>query len=189
VVVLAGPNGAGKTTVAPVLLNELLGVTEFVNADTLAGGLSGFAPERAALAAGRVMLARLHELARQRRSFAFETTLASRSFAPWLARLKQGGYAVHVVFLWLPAPEIALERVAARVRLGGHSIPDETVKRRFHSGLRNFFRLYQALANTWWMYDNSGGGRPTLVARGSGRRATEIADARRWRTVTRMAYD
>ena len=88
VVVLAGPNGAGKTTIAPSLLRDSLGVEEFVNADTLAQGLSGFAPDRAAFAAGRIMLARLHELAEQGATFAFETTLASRSFAPWLTRLK-----------------------------------------------------------------------------------------------------
>lgn len=189
VVVLAGPNGAGKTTIAPVLLKDVLGVVEFVNADALAGGLSGFAPERAALAAGRVMLARLHELARQRRSFGFETTMASRSFAPWLARLKRGGFAVHIVFLWLPSPEIALQRVAERVRLGGHFIPEDIVRRRFQSGLRNFFRLYRALATTWRMYDNSQVGRPRLIARGQGERTLAVADRTVWSLIESTAAD
>ena len=99
VVVLAGPNGAGKSTAAPALLQGALGVTEFVNADAIARGLSAFDAERAALPAGRVMLRRLRDLARQRVSFAFETTLASRSFAPWLAELKRDGYSIHIVFL------------------------------------------------------------------------------------------
>src|SRR5947209_11952925 len=101
IVVVAGPNGAGKTTAAPFLLRDALGVREYVNADPIAAGLSAFAPESVAIAAGRVMLARIDELARQRISFGFETTLASRSFAPWLRLRLADGYAVHLVFLWL----------------------------------------------------------------------------------------
>ena len=101
IVILAGPNGAGKSTVAPALLHGALAVDEFVNADVIARGLSAFDPESVALTAGRVMLARLHELAEQRVSFAFETTLASRTFAPWLRDLKASGYAVHLFFLFL----------------------------------------------------------------------------------------
>ena len=141
VVVLAGPNGAGKSTAAPALLQGTLGVTEFVNADDIARGLSAFNAERAALPAGRVMLARLHELARRRMSFAFETTLASRSFAPWLTGLKRDGYSIHMLFLWLPSADFALDRVADRVRMGGHSVPAETVRRRYRAGIRNFFNL------------------------------------------------
>jgi predicted ABC-type ATPase len=127
VVVLAGPNGAGKSTSAPSILRDALGVDEFVNADDIARGLSDFEPERAAMAAGRIMLARLRELAQQRRSLAFETTLASRSFAPWLAELVRTGYQFHLVFLWLPSPDMAVARGAARVREGGHDVPEETI--------------------------------------------------------------
>lgn len=116
-VVLAGPNGAGKSTAAPMLLRGTLGVTEFVNADVIAQGLSAFAPDRVALSAGRIMLRRLQELARQGVSFAFETTLASRSFAPWIRELAQTGYQFHLVFLWLPSADFAVQRVADRVRL------------------------------------------------------------------------
>ena len=187
VVVLAGPNGAGKTTLAPFLLKDLLGVLEFVNADVLAGGLSAFTPDRAAFAAGRIMLARLRELARQRASFAFETTLASRSFAPFLTQLRQKDYHVHIVFLWLPTAERALARVAERVQMGGHDVPEDTVRRRFGAGLRNLFALYQPLATTWRMYDNSRAGRPRLVARGAGRRATRIYDPGLWRLIVKSA--
>lgn len=121
VVVIAGPNGAGKSTVAPLLLPATLGVQEFVNADVIARGLSAFNVEGAALAAGRVMVTRLRDLARQGTSFGFETTLASRTFAPWLAGLKAERYAFHLVFLWLPSVDMALARVADRVSGGGRS--------------------------------------------------------------------
>ena len=155
VVVLAGPNGAGKSTAAPALLHGALQVDEFVNADTIARGLSAFNPESAAIAAGRVMLARLDALAAGRATFAFETTLASRSFAPWLKKLAESGYAVHLLFLWLSSPELAIERVADRVASGGHDIPAEVVRRRYRAGLRNFFTLYRSLA-MWRFYDLSG---------------------------------
>lgn len=130
IVILAGPNGAGKSTAAPELLQEELAVSEFVNADVIARGLSAFDPDRAAMAAGRVMLARLNELARQRESFAFETTLASRSFAPQLADLRASGYAVHLFLLWLSSADLAVQRVAHRVRSGGHDVPADTIRRR-----------------------------------------------------------
>src|SRR5207245_5581410 len=119
IVILAGPNGAGKSTVAPALLRGALAVNEFVNADVIASGLSAFDPDSAAIAAGRVMLARIRELASQRVNFAFETTLASRSFAPWLRQLVTSGYSAHLVFLWLPSADFAVDRVAERVRTGG----------------------------------------------------------------------
>ncbi|MCC6409985.1 MAG: AAA family ATPase [Planctomycetes bacterium] len=138
---IAGPNGAGKSTTAPALLRDLLGIREFVNADAIAQGMSGFDPDSAAIAAGRAMLRRLTELSRARRDFAFETTLASRSFAPWIERLRRDGYAFTLVFLWLPSPEIAIARVAQRVAAGGHDVPAGTIRRRFDRGLANFFRL------------------------------------------------
>src|SRR5579859_2239891 len=168
IVVLAGPNGAGKTTAAPFLLRDALGVREYVNADPIAVGLSAFAPESVAIAAARVMLARVEELARQRISFGFETTLASRSFAPWLRLRLADGYAVHLVFLWLASPELALARVARRVELGGHSVPDEVVRRRYSAGLRNLFELYQPIMSTWRVYDNSDLPGPQLTAMGVG---------------------
>ena len=108
-------------------------------------GLSAFQPESAAIHAGRVMLERLHYLAKERVDFAFETTLASRSFAHWIAKLKQNGYTFHLVFLWLPSADFAVARVA-----------EETIRRRYNKGIENFFRLYRPLTDTWRMYDNSG---------------------------------
>ena len=128
VIVIAGPNGAGKSTTAAAILKGTLGVTEFVNADTIAAGLSAFNPEKAAFQAGRVMIERLQQLAAGREDFAFETTLASKTFAHWIQNLKLSGYTFHLFYLWLPSPDFAIARVAERVRMGGHYVPEETIR-------------------------------------------------------------
>jgi len=184
IVVLAGPNGAGKTTAAPFVLRDRLSVREYVNADPIAQGLSGFDPESVALAAGRLMLERINELAHQRVSFGFETTLASRSFAPWLRARLEDGYSVHLVFLWLASPELALARVARRVEPGGHNVAEEVVPRRYAAGLRNFFGLYRSVASSWRMYD-IGGRLPRLIATGSHERTIEI-DSGLWGRMVRQ---
>ena len=183
VIVLAGPNGAGKSTTAPSLLKGTLAVREFVNPDPIAQGLSGFRPNHVALAAGRIMLDRLHELARLRADFAFETTLASRSYAPWLRELRKAGYRVHLIFLWLPSADVAVARVRERVRMGGHAVPEATIRRRYAAGLRNFFALYRPLADTWQVYDNSGSSTPRPIARGRLGRITTVADQAVWNRI------
>jgi predicted ABC-type ATPase len=179
VVILGGPNGAGKTTCAAALLPVELQIRQFVNADTIAAGLSAFAPETAAVAAGRVMLRRLAELARERESFAFETTLASRSFVPFLRRLSEDGYRLSLIYVWLRTPELAVQRVAARVSQGGHAVPDETIRRRYRRGLINFLQRYQPLADDWVLCDNSGNG-PIVVARGSGVQVEQLYNQELW---------
>lgn len=178
IIALAGPNGAGKSTSGPALLNETLGVRQVVNADVIAQGLSGFAPESVAVTAGRIMLERLRHLAAAEETFAFETTLAGRAYAPWIRGLVRRGYRFHLVFLWLPTPELAIERVADRVRRGGHSIPEATIRRRHEAGLANFFHLYRPLG--WWhLYDGSGP-RPRLIAAGRGLATTRVDDEGAW---------
>ena len=176
VFVIGGPNGAGKTTCVGVLLPKSLDIRQFVNADAIAVGLAAFAPETVALQAGRLMLERLSALAEQRADFAFETTLASRSFAPFLRRLQTEGCDVHVYYVTLRGPELALQRVAERVRRGGHHVPDEVVTRRFARGRHNFFELYQPIADTWVLCDNSGGYLVT-VARGRRGAPAEVLEA------------
>ena len=194
VIVLAGPNGAGKSTVAPFLLRGFLDVRDFVNADVIAAEQSPSDPASVAVAAGREMLSRLHDLARQRRSFAFESTLASRSLAGWLADLIQTGYSLHILFLWLPTPEAALERVARRVRAGGHGVPEAVVRRRYARGLHNFFRLYQPLTTTWILFDSSDAsdapGRQARapIAAGNGRTISLIRDQMTWSRIQRDVY-
>jgi predicted ABC-type ATPase len=164
VIVLAGPNGAGKTTAARILLAVTLNVRTFVNADVIAQGLAGFDPESAAIAASRIMLERLHRLAEQRADFAFETTLAGRTLAEWLKDLRQTGYLIHLVYFWLESADLAVARVASRVRLGGHDIPETTTRRRYDRSIQNFFRLYRSIVNFWQLYDNSVSGIPRIVA-------------------------
>ncbi|MCA1588892.1 MAG: zeta toxin family protein [Acidobacteria bacterium] len=156
VIVIAGPNGAGKSTLAPALLRDTLYILEYVNADTIAEGLSAFAPEDASFDAGRVMLGRLHELAEEQKDFAFETTLASRFYAAWLRELKGKGYRTSLIFLWLDSVELAIERVQTRVRSGGHSIPEDTIRRRYDRGRKNLFDLYLTVLDSWRIFDATG---------------------------------
>jgi len=184
VIVLAGPNGSGKTTSAPKLLRDVLGVVEFVNADTIAQGLAAFSPELVALEAGAIMHARLHRLAEQRQTFAFETTLAGRSLAAWLAELVASGYEFHLVYLWLPSPDLAVARVADRVHNGGHDVPEETIRRRYRAGLKNLFRLYMPLATKWRFYDNSRD-EPRLIAEGARHASHRTVDPDLWTGLTK----
>lgn len=188
IIVIAGPNGSGKSTTAPSLLKGTLGVTEFVNADVIAEGLSAFQPEGAAFHAGRVMLERIHYLAKERMDFAFETTLASRTYAPWIKELKQEGYIFHLVFLWLPSEEFAIARVAERVRLGGHNVPEETIRRRYNKGISNFFQLYIPLSDTWRLYNNSDPSGPVLVASGREKMEENISKPDLW-NIIREGYN
>ncbi|MGB9182190.1 MAG: zeta toxin family protein [Pyrinomonadaceae bacterium] len=166
VIIIGGPNGAGKSTLAPFLLRDTFGLLEYVNADTIALGLSAFNSESVAFESGRVMLKRLHDLAGQRRNFAFESPLASRSYARWIVELRQQDYNFHLLFLWLRNAELACQRVRERVQIGGHDVPEEIIRRRYQKGMRNFFELYQPLADTWVVYDNSSSSNPMLVAAG-----------------------
>lgn len=164
VIAIAGPNGAGKTTLAPFLIRDEYGLMEYVNADSIAHGLAAFSPESVAFEAGRIMLRRVHALAEQKLSFAFETTLASRSYARLIKGLKTEGYAFHLIYVWLSSADLAVQRVRERVRRGGHDVPEEVIRRRYVKGARNFFTLYSGLADTWGIYDNSSQGDPVEIA-------------------------
>ncbi len=184
IVILAGPNGAGKSTSAKHILRGALKVDEFVNADVIARGLSEFDPGSVSLAAGRVMLSRLKELASARATFAFETTLASKTFAPWIVELKRTGYEFHLVFLWLPRADMAVARVKDRVHRGGHDVPESTIRRRYTAGLRNFFEIYHPLADNWKMTDNRWN-RPRVIAAGNREFTDEVCDSVIWNEITR----
>jgi predicted ABC-type ATPase len=166
-IIIAGPNGAGKTTSAPALLQDALQVDDFINADVIAQGLCGFQPEKEAIRAGRIMLNRIDSLAKEGINFAFETTLASRTFANWMPILKKQGYQLFLVFLWLENVELAVSRVKERIKMGGHSVPEETIRRRYNSGIKNFFNLYQPLLDGWKFYDNSNMNNVSLIASGN----------------------
>lgn len=179
-VVIAGPNGAGKTTLAPFLLRDTLGLLEYVNADPIALGFSAFDPASVSFEAGRAMLARLDSLEKQRRSFAFESTLAARSYFPWISELRGEGYLFQLMFLWLRSPELAIQRVRERVSAGGHDVAEDVIRRRYEAGLKNFWNLYQPLADTWSVYDNSISPGPLIVATGGQDEALSVLRPDLW---------
>ncbi|MBP9727067.1 MAG: zeta toxin family protein [Gammaproteobacteria bacterium] len=188
-IIIAGSNGSGKTTAAPALLQDSLQVDDFVNADVIAQGLCAFQPEKAAIQAGRIMLRRIHLLAQTQADFAFETTLASRTFATWIPQLKQQGYQFHLIFLWLRDVELAILRVKERVKTGGHAVPEETIRRRYVSGLKNFFRLYRPLANSWQFYDNANADRLSLIAFENNNNGLTVQNKRDWEQLLETYSD
>ncbi|MCX5704910.1 MAG: zeta toxin family protein [Candidatus Omnitrophica bacterium] len=164
VYIIAGPNGSGKTTFAKLFLPDYVNCPNFVNADLIAQGLAPFGPRAAAIKAGKLVLQEIHEYARRGVDFAFETTLSGKSYARLLTDLKSKDYALHLFFLWIPSPELAIARIKDRVIEGGHHVPAEDVRRRFTRGINNFFNLYEPLLDSWMLFDNSKA-KPVLIAK------------------------
>ena len=162
--IVAGPNGSGKTTFARKFLPDYARCKQFVNADLIAGGLSPFSPEAEAMRAGRLLLEQIRRLASKRSDFGFETTLSGVTYVSLLRKLKTQGYRIQLFFLWIPTVEMALARIADRVRRGGHDIPEKVVRRRFHKGIDNLFTRYRPLLDSWTLFDNSSTV-PRLIAR------------------------
>ncbi len=171
--VIAGPNGAGKTTFATKYLPGIVQCKQFLNADLIAAGLSPFSPESQNILAGRLLLQRIRELSNQRANFGFETTLSGRSYASLFNSLQSMGYHISLFFLWLPSDDVAVSRVANRVRQGGHNIQEIDVRRRFRLGLSNLVKLYSPLINSWVLYDSTCTP-PLEIARGSNPGSTSV---------------
>ena len=153
--IIAGPNGAGKTTFAMQFLPREGHCQRFINADLIARGLSPFDPEKVAIRAGKLMLEEIARQVASRSSFALETTLSGLGYARHIPQWRQAGYHVYLVFLSLPDADFAVERVRARVMQGGHDIPEDVIRRRFVSGLRNLRQVYAPLVNQWTLFDSS----------------------------------
>jgi predicted ABC-type ATPase len=185
VVIFAGPNGAGKSTHADAIV-AALGIDIFVNADYIARGLSGRHADAVAMQAGRIMLTRLKDLAAAKQDFAFESTLSSRSFAPFLRQLKTQGYQVAIYYFSLTSASLAVRRVKLRVVLGGHDVPGDVVRRRFGRSLSNFFTLYAPLADEWTLFDNSGNQKARPVAAESASKLT-ITEAQTWQKLQKLS--
>jgi len=153
--IVAGPNGSGKSTFIRRFLPHYADCIHFVNADLIAAGLSPFLPDIAAIKAGKIMLEQIEEHIKAGHDFAIETTLSGRSYVRLLKDLKKKGYRIDLFYLWLRKPDLALKRIAERVRAGGHDVPPEVVKRRFVRSVSNFFQLYRRLLDSWMLFDNS----------------------------------
>ena len=164
VYIIAGPNGSGKTTFANKFLPDYAECPNFVNADLIAQGLSPFSPRTAAIKAGRLVLAQIHEFAEKGVDFGFETTLSGKSYVRLLKKLKEERYKLHLFFLWIPGPQLAIERIKERVSEGGHDVPVQDIRRRFDRSIANFFKLYQPLLDSWIVFNNSDI-IPTLIAK------------------------
>ena len=153
--VISGCNGAGKTTASYSVLPDMLNCKEFVNADEIAKGLSPFQPEKVSIQAGRIMLSRIKDLINQQIDFAFETTLATKSYVNYIQEAQTKGYAVTLVYFWLSSPELAVERVKKRVISGGHNIPIDVIYRRYRAGIHNLSKMYIPICDFWLIIDNS----------------------------------
>ena len=153
--IISGCNGAGKTTASYSLLPEMLNCTQFVNSDEFAKGLSPFNPEKASIQASRYMLMKFKYLLERQQDFAIETTLATRTLLKMAQKAQKAGYTVTLLYFWLNSPELAVERVRARVEAGGHDIPEETILRRYQVGIDYFFHYYAPICERWILADNS----------------------------------
>lgn len=161
--IIAGCNGAGKTTASFTILPEILNCKEFVNADEIAKGLSPFQPEKVSFEAGRIMIKRINELLETNENFAFETTLATKSYKSKVIGAQNKNYNVILLFFWLQNVDLAIERVKTRVIEGGHNIETEVIKRRYKNGIKNLFEIYLSIVNEVMIFDNSEG-KPELIA-------------------------
>lgn len=186
IIILGGANGSGKSTAAATVLPPDL---TFLNADEIAKTLPGYPSTAADLEASRMILGQMDEMETHRRSFAVETTLASRSLAARVLRLKKKNYQFRLIYLWSASAEFSVQRVSSRVRLGGHDIPEETIRRRYRGGLRNLFHLYLPLADFWDVYDNTSEEGARLIVEGRVDQTETVFDPEIWDRIQRSVND
>ena len=186
--ILAGCNGAGKTTASHTILPEILHCQEFVNADNIAAGISPLNPEEAAIEAGRIMLKRIDELLLEGADFAFETTLSTKTFVAFIKEAQSKGYKVTLLYFWLESPEMAYQRVAARVSKGGHNIPVDVIERRYYRGIKNLFGLYIPICDRWIVVNNIGE-HPETVAKGGADFEKTILNNDIWDIILTQCHD
>jgi len=186
--IVSGCNGVGKTTASYTLLPEMLECNQFVNSDEFAKGLSPFNPEGAAILASRFMLLKIRYLFKRKADFGIETTLATRSMLKMIKEAQREGYFVTLLYFWINSPELAIERVKARVAAGGHNIPEETVRRRYKVGIKYLFKDYAPVCDRWILADNSQ--IPfKVVAEGGKERPLIIKDEEIYRRIERIAVE
>lgn len=186
--IIAGCNGAGKTTASYTVLPEILECREFVNADEIAKGLSPFNPASVAIEAGKLMLKRMNELLIAGADFSMETTLATRTYTRLVSSAQRMGYRVSLIFFWLSSPELAVNRVAQRVKAGGHDIPKNVIYRRYQAGIDNLFNIYMPCVDYWMLADNSCTPR-SIVAEGGANLKPQIYDKERFNEIRKHAAE
>ena len=186
--IIAGCNGAGKTTASYTVLPEILDCKEFVNADNIAAGISPFNPESVAIEAGRIMLKRINELLDEGADFALETTLSTKSYVSFVKKAQQAGYEVTLLYFWLSSPEMAHDRVAKRVKSGGHDIPIDVIDRRYYRGIKNLVNLYIPICDKWLVMNNVGQ-TSKLVAQGPTEFGELIINNDIWNTILIQSND
>ena len=185
--IIAGCNGAGKTTASFTIFPDILNCRQFVNADNIAYGLSPFDVESVAIEAGKIMLQRINELLALGEDFAIETTLTTRSYVSLILRAKERGYKVSLIYIWLNSPELATERVAERVKNGGHNIPADVIERRYYRGIKNLFELFIPVSDYWTIADNTYG---CLIQIASKKEIDNvIEDAELWNVINKQFYE
>ena len=186
--IISGCNGAGKTTASYSLLPEMLDCSEFVNSDEFAKSLSPFHPENASIQASRYMLMKIRYLLKKQSDFAVETTLATRTLLKIARTAQAAGYSITLLYFWISSPELAIERVHARVESGGHNIPEETIRRRYNVGIDYFFHYYAPISDRWILADNSQA--PfRVVAEGSGKDVVNIRDEETYAKIRAIAEE
>jgi predicted ABC-type ATPase len=178
--IISGCNGAGKTTASFTILPDVLDCKEFINADEIARGLSPFQPEKVGIEAGRIMLNRIQELLFQGKTFAFETTLATKSYKNIIQQAKTLGYTVNLLFFSLDSIELAIDRVKTRVAEGGHHIPSDVIARRYMNGLKNLFEIYSDIVDNLTIFNNSNG-EPELIAKKDSMNSIQIIDLKEYK--------
>ncbi|MGY0039257.1 zeta toxin family protein [Pedobacter sp. NJ-S-72] len=183
--IISGCNGAGKTTASNTILPEILNCMEFVNADDIARGLSPFNPESVAFGSGRIMLNRIRELMTAQVDFAFETTLASKSYVSMVKQAQLMGYQVSLLYFWLSFPNLTVERVAKRVSNGGHHIPADVIERRYYRGIYNLYNLYMPVCDEWTLVNNNMDLAPEVIAKYDGFGKT-IFNSELWYTIIKQ---
>lgn len=184
--IIAGCNGAGKTTASFTILPEILKVREFVNADSIAAGLSPFNVESVAFEAGRIMLQRIQQLMTEKEDFAFETTLSTRSYVSLIKQAQTMGYNITLLYFWLISPDFAKQRVAKRVSQGGHNIPKEIIERRYYRGIANLLNLYIPIVDKWIVIDNMEV-KPNIIVRGTAKGDKLILNSELWNILLQQS--
>ena len=187
--IIAGCNGAGKTTASYTILPEMLHCREFVNADSIAAGLSPFNSESVAFEAGRIMLQRIYQLMEEKVDFAFETTLAAKTYMTLIREAKVADYEITLLYFWIISPELAKQRVAQRVSDGGHDIPPHIIEKRYYRGLHNLINLYLPVCDNWIVINNMDS-TPNIIARGTLASELDIINNDIWEPILiKSKYD